>query len=560
MVFLCAIAAIHVVTEKALSSGWPMFCRDISHNARTSDVAPGADSLFWSRSIAPRGWGSDPVIRASPVVSDGRLFVAALSGSLWCFELAEEDSVNWMVDVGTPLSSTPAVSNGKVYVLGGADDRRVHAYYATNGNGAWTSVALGSSSSWTNYSISHRGYWMESSPAVVGDSVLYVGAPDGYLYCIHISESGNTVGSVKWSTPLGDYVRSSPAVSEGRVFVGATGGGDSNKVLALDAADGDTLWYWSGAAGSNYGTLSSPTIVDGALYIGTNWNCSGNWKGAVCKFSCEYDGETAGQPYAAPPPYYFPVYCDVRGTPAVVGDTVYASTGKGLYGLSTSDLSLLLGTSSYVGIQPGGVEEYWSSFAVSVRPNASPPDTLFYIGEGGHLSGTKIWCLNTQLDTVWCYDAGCRVWSSPCVTDGMMLITSDDGDVYCFYAPDYGDGHIANESDAIAGIEVDTRLAIRARFSASAAQCLQVASNPAFGSTSIRCYVPRELAARVRLGIFDAVGRCVRTSPLSIDRTGIANWFWDGCDEAGRLVSGGVYFVRLESAGRQRVVRIVLVR
>jgi outer membrane protein assembly factor BamB len=184
------------------ASEWPMFGRDLAHNAKTPDVGPDSASILWSYSLRPSTWGAAPVIRSSPVVGDGAVFVAALSGSLWCFE-ADQGGVRWMVDVGTPLSSTPAVSDEKVYVLGGADDRCLHAYCAKTGNGAWTSAPLGAAESWVEIGYGERAYWMESSPAVVGDSVLFVGAPNGYLYCIRISGTGNILGTIKWSACLG---------------------------------------------------------------------------------------------------------------------------------------------------------------------------------------------------------------------------------------------------------------------------------------------------------------------------------------------------------------------
>ncbi len=377
----CCCALAPVLIRAPGASDWPMFCRDLAHNAKTSDAGPDTDALRWFHSVRPTGWGDGPVIRSSPVFSDGALFVAALSGSLWCFDVEKEDT-RWVADVGTPLSSTPAVSNGLIYVLGGADDRRLHAYYTADGSGAWTSVPLGEANSWSEVGYWDRSYWMESSPAVVGDSVAFVGAPNGYLYAIYssVSDTANVVGTIKWSAHLGVSVRSAPAYAGGRVFVGATGAGETNMVFAMDAADGDTLWFWTGAAGNAGGTMSSPVVTGQAVYIGTNWNGNANYDGCVCKFAYSYVGEN-GQPYQPSNPAHYGIECDVRGTPVVLGGLVYASSGRGLYGLDADNMALVIGTDHGVGVQPGGVEEIWSSFAISVRPSASPPETLLYIGE-----------------------------------------------------------------------------------------------------------------------------------------------------------------------------------
>jgi hypothetical protein len=81
-----------------------------------------------------------------------------------------------------------------------------------------------------------------------------------------------------------------------------------------------------------------------------------------------------------------------------------------------------------------------------------------------------------------------------------------------------------------------------------AVSCLrQNAPNPFRPSTSIGFSVPS--AGDVRLRIFDAAGRLVRTlvdEPRTVGRWAEA---WDGRDTAGRPVAAGVYLYRLEASG-----------
>ena len=63
--------------------------------------------------------------------------------------------------------------------------------------------------------------------------------------------------SLLWKYQTGYWVSSSPAVCDGRVFVGS---GDYN-VYCLDAADGSLMWkYWT----ENY-VMSSPAVCDGRI-------------------------------------------------------------------------------------------------------------------------------------------------------------------------------------------------------------------------------------------------------------------------------------------------------
>ncbi len=57
-------------------------------------------------------------------------------------------------------------------------------------------------------------------------------------------------------------------------------------------------------------------------------------------------------------------------------------------------------------------------------------------------------------------------------------------------------------------------------------------------------------------GVYDLTGRLLKV--FSVRSNGSP--FWDGRDAGGELVRPGVYFIRLASGGRSRVVRVVLVR
>jgi serine/threonine-protein kinase len=109
--------------------------------------------------------------------------------------------------------------------------------------------------------------------------VVYVGSDDGKLDAFsQLGDPSSCTGSPKTCTPLwtaatGDGVASSPAVAGGIVYVGSNDG----KLYAFDAAGGAAtctgtplectpLWTLTTADA----VASSPSVVDGVVYVGSN--------------------------------------------------------------------------------------------------------------------------------------------------------------------------------------------------------------------------------------------------------------------------------------------------
>ncbi|MBM3317707.1 MAG: T9SS type A sorting domain-containing protein, partial [Candidatus Eisenbacteria bacterium] len=80
--------------------------------------------------------------------------------------------------------------------------------------------------------------------------------------------------------------------------------------------------------------------------------------------------------------------------------------------------------------------------------------------------------------------------------------------------------------------------------------------NPAQGGTGIVFGLPG--AAEVRLAVYDVSGRAVRTLVSGSLAAGEHAIVWDGRDEGGRAVSGGVYLYRLETQGRTITRKMVV--
>jgi hypothetical protein len=82
--------------------------------------------------------------------------------------------------------------------------------------------------------------------------------------------------------------------------------------------------------------------------------------------------------------------------------------------------------------------------------------------------------------------------------------------------------------------------------------------NPARGSLTLRFALPRE--TRVRLAVYDVMGRRVRELASGAQPGGERAVAWDLRDERGQAVGAGLYFARLEAEGRALTQKIAASR
>src|SRR6266511_1527156 len=121
--------------------------------------------------------------------------------------------------------------------------------------------------------------------------------------------------TVKWKTLTGDKVISSPAIADGRVFVGS----DDRKVYALDAATGAVLWTVS----TGRMVRSGPAYENGTVYVGTK-------TGATLYAINETSGAVKWTSH--------PSYANSWSSPAVSGGVVYMGWDDNkLYAINASN-------------------------------------------------------------------------------------------------------------------------------------------------------------------------------------------------------------------------------
>jgi len=175
-------------------------------------------------------------VRSSPAVVSDIVYVS--SHSNLCALNATNGKTIWSVQNLNPIDSSPAISNGAVYI-GSADDC-VYSFNASTGRQIWVHLLRTSDA---------------SSPAV-NNGIVYIGSYDGYMYALNAS-----TGAQAWKYQTADEVESSPTVAYGCVYFGS----DDNNVYCLNSSTGSKIWQ----SATGYWVTSSPAVAGGNVYVGS---------------------------------------------------------------------------------------------------------------------------------------------------------------------------------------------------------------------------------------------------------------------------------------------------
>ena len=263
----------------------------------------------------------------------------------------------------------------------------------------------------------YAGDDIRSSPTVVNNKVFFSAHEsddDGEVYALDSSD-----GSFYWDFPL-EYQRyatefSSPTVVDGTLYIGS----ESDILYAIDASDGSEEWRFY----TKYGIRSSPTVADGTVYVGSE--DSGVYAVDASDGSEEWRYDTGSR--------------DVNSSPTIANGTVYVgSNDHNLYALNASD----------------GSEEWVFTTGEDVESSPTVADGTVYVGSEDY----NLYALNASDGSEeWSFTTGDRVESSPTVLDGTVYVGSDDDKVYAIDASDgseewsFTTGSYVHSSPTIAG-------------------------------------------------------------------------------------------------------------
>jgi outer membrane protein assembly factor BamB len=293
------------------------------------------------------------------------------------------------------------------------------------------SSSTGPSTNSTSWNYKTNG-WVTSSPAVA-DGKVYIGSHDGYVYCFNA-----TTGAFIWKNATGTILYSSPAVVDGRVYVGSC----DKRVYCLNASTGAKVWPSPSNRTAGDFVESSPAVADGKVYIGSNDHYVYCLDALTGKFIWNYS--TGGIVFSSPAvvrgilsrvfvgSYDGYVYCldangafvwrnstgaSVESSPAVADGRVYVGSNDGyVYCLDANRNGTLVWR-----YKTGG----------PVKSSPAVVGGRVYVGSNDHY----VYCLDVNGTYIWRYlTGGILQYSSPAVNDNYVYVGSNDGYVYCLDA------------------------------------------------------------------------------------------------------------------------------
>lgn len=359
-----------------VTTDWPKFGYDLPHsgtNSYENILSPanvGGLSPRWS-------YPAGEIAFSSPAVSNGKLYVGSGNNALYALN-ADTGVLLWKYAVGNYIDTSPTVANGIVYFGVYYSDNNIYALDANTGALIW------------KYPAGDR-----TSSIAVANGIAYAGSTDGNLYALNA-----TSGALVWKAATSQYdeISSSPAVVNGVVYFG--GGEDDGNVYALNASTGALIWKHFVTI---FGVDSSPAVVNGVLYISAE---DGNFYALDAGTGTQlWMYETMGQ--------------GIDSSPAVANGVVYFGGNSSIGGVWALNAT----TGGFI----------WK-YVIGTTVESSPAvaNGVVYIGS----EDNNVYALDaTTGSLLWSYATQNQVVNSPAVVNGKVYIGSEDGTMYAFGLP-----------------------------------------------------------------------------------------------------------------------------
>ena len=307
-------------------------------------------------------------IESTAAIAEGTIYVGALDGYLYAIDL-ETGELKWKYQASGEIKSSPAVFRNVVHFGDGMGD--FHAVDAQTGESRWTFQADAE---------------IISSANVSEDRLLF-GSYDQFLYCLSAED-----GALIWKLETEGYVHGTPAIVNSAVIVSGCDG----YLRVININDG--VEQQKIALGGYVG--ASPAILNNRAYAGTFGNqvlCAGLEDSEILWW---YEH----------PERNFPFYASAAVTDDIV---VIGGRDKMVYAL-----------------EPQTGEPLWIYPARS-RVDSSPVivgKRVFFGTAGGELVALSL----DSGEKVWEFVTGASIIASPSVVAGKLVISADDGNIYCF--------------------------------------------------------------------------------------------------------------------------------
>ena len=223
---------VGVMAMPAVADDWPQFRGTPEQIGLATGLGTSLQPV-WTYSLTD---GAE----TTPAIVDGKVFIGGLSGTFAALDLKTGKEL-WKIEVEEEIKSSALVHKGVVYF--GDEWGKLRAVDAKTGEVRWTFEAESSISAPPNLLPGDNG-------------CLVVGSYDNSIYCVNLKD-----GTSRWKVPTEGHVHGSPAILDGKII--ATGCDGFLRII-----DGKSGKEASAIQAGSY-IAASPAVDDGKLYVGT---------------------------------------------------------------------------------------------------------------------------------------------------------------------------------------------------------------------------------------------------------------------------------------------------
>ena len=194
-------------------------------------------------------------IFSSPVINGQLVYFGGLDSNVYAVDI-NKGSIAWKFKTKGQIRSTVCIEKDHLFLVGG--DGMLYCLDKKNGSLVWQWVI-----SPTAIFLGERKYdfadYYHSSP-VFYNGILYFGSGDGRINAVDAEK-----GKLIWSFQADDIVHGTPAIYNDKLFVGSFGG----NVFALQCANGNLIWKFKSVGQAYFprGEMQASPVISNGLVI-----------------------------------------------------------------------------------------------------------------------------------------------------------------------------------------------------------------------------------------------------------------------------------------------------
>jgi len=363
------LLVVNSAFASTLSGEWPVFQGSSFHCGLAGEMVPPL-KVMWEVNLRS-------AVYSSPVIRDGRIYVATERGELTCLSAA--GNAIWTAGLqGKIYASTPCVGEAAVYIGAvrgrGLKTGAVYALQTADGKAIWTFTPPGD---------------VYSSPLIV-DSLLVVGCDDGNVYGLNRDD-----GTVAWKFRTQGKVHDNAAATDGtRIFIGSYDG----FMYALSAKNGKEIWRFRTRKRLN----TAAALADGRVFFGAE-------DGRLYSLSAD----------DAALEWFFEAGAAIVATPVVSSDRIFVGSSDGTVRALTRQGKLVWSFKAGRHLVSSPVLAGRHLYTGSI-------DTLGVLDQ-------SLYALDAQTGSVvWERELKGPLFASPAVGGGLMIVATRKGYVFAF--------------------------------------------------------------------------------------------------------------------------------